>query len=174
MCAADGCHPGNQEPGLGIDAPETVDEREVIPHELVLEMRPVARVRVVDSQMDHDDVTGELHRLAELLLLEIRPMAMAQERRARLAEVSHLVLVPQHPLQLHRMEQLRSLGFHVYVVDGEEKINQVVAEEAREQAGKGTAEPGDGFARYAEGGTTEPSPLFRVKKEGEASEISTS
>ena len=84
-------------------APETVDEREVIPHELVLEVRPVARVRIVDPQMDHDDVPGELHRLAELLLLEIRPVAVAQERRARLPEVPDLVAVPQHFLQPDRI-----------------------------------------------------------------------
>ena len=35
------------------------------------------------------------------------------------------------PLQIHRMEQLRELGFRVHVVDSEEKINQVVAEGAR-------------------------------------------
>ena len=32
------------------------------------------------------------------------------------------------PLQLHRMEQLRKLGFRVYVVDSEEKIKKVISE----------------------------------------------
>lgn len=32
------------------------------------------------------------------------------------------------PLQVHRMEQLRALGFRVYVVDCEEKINRMIAE----------------------------------------------
>ena len=103
VVAADGCHPRDQEPRLGIDAPETVDKREVIPHEFVLEVRPVARVRIVDPQMNHDDVSGELHRLAELFLLEIRPVAVAQERRARLAEVPDLVAVAQQRLQLRRI-----------------------------------------------------------------------
>ncbi|MBR3333552.1 MAG: VRR-NUC domain-containing protein [Clostridia bacterium] len=32
------------------------------------------------------------------------------------------------PLQLHRMEQLRRLGFRVYVVDGEEQIGAMICE----------------------------------------------
>ncbi len=30
------------------------------------------------------------------------------------------------PLQVHRVEQLRALGFRVYVVDSEEKIGEVI------------------------------------------------
>ena len=32
------------------------------------------------------------------------------------------------PLQVHRMEQLRGLGFRVYVVDSEEKIGETLNE----------------------------------------------
>ena len=32
------------------------------------------------------------------------------------------------PLQVHRMEQLRKLGFRVYVVDGEEQIGAMICE----------------------------------------------
>ena len=32
------------------------------------------------------------------------------------------------PLQVHRMEQLRELGFRVYVVDGEEKTGEMLCE----------------------------------------------
>ena len=32
------------------------------------------------------------------------------------------------PLQVHRMEQLRKLGFRVYVVDSEEKIGEMLSE----------------------------------------------
>ena len=32
------------------------------------------------------------------------------------------------PLQVHRMEQLRALGFRVYVVDGVEKIGEMIRE----------------------------------------------
>ena len=32
------------------------------------------------------------------------------------------------PLQVHRMEQLRELGFRVYVVDGEEKTGAMLCE----------------------------------------------
>ena len=32
------------------------------------------------------------------------------------------------PLQVHRMEQLRALGFRVYVVDSEEKIGEMIRE----------------------------------------------
>ena len=32
------------------------------------------------------------------------------------------------PLQVHRMEQLRALGFRVYVVDSEEKIGEMIYE----------------------------------------------
>ena len=53
--------------------------------------------------MDDHNVPGEIHGLAELLLLEIRPVAVAQERCARLAEVPDFVAVPQHFLQPHRI-----------------------------------------------------------------------
>ena len=76
MGAADGRHPGDDEAGLGIDTPQTVNQGEVIPHELILEMRPVARVRIIDTPLDNDDIPGEIHRLPELLLLEIRPVPM--------------------------------------------------------------------------------------------------
>ena len=53
--------------------------------------------------------------------------------RAAFAEVKAPGEKPR-PLQVHRMEQLRKLGFRVYVVDSEEKINLVVTEGTREQA----------------------------------------
>ena len=45
------------------------------------------------------------------------------------------------PLQLHRMEQLRKLGFRVYVVDSEEKIKKVISEGVQGAIGK---PPGEG------------------------------
>ena len=47
--------------------------------------------------------------------------------RVTFAEVKALGEKPR-PLQLHRMEQLRSLGFRVYVVDSEEKIGEILNE----------------------------------------------
>ena len=72
-------------------------------YELVLEVRPVARVRIVDAQVNDHDVPGEIHRLPELFLLEIRPVSVTQERRARLAEVPDLVTVAEHFLQSDRI-----------------------------------------------------------------------
>ena len=36
------------------------------------------------------------------------------------------------PLQVHRMEQLRTLGFRVYVVDSKEAIQRVILSEAKD------------------------------------------
>ncbi len=47
--------------------------------------------------------------------------------RAVFAEVKAPGEKPR-PLQVHRMEQLKSLGFHVYVVDSEEKIGETLNE----------------------------------------------
>ena len=37
------------------------------------------------------------------------------------------------PLQVHRMEQLRTLGFRVYVVDSKEAIQRVILSEAKDR-----------------------------------------
>ena len=47
--------------------------------------------------------------------------------RAAFCEVKALGEKPR-PLQVHRVEQLRALGFRVYVVDSEEKIGEVIRE----------------------------------------------
>ena len=47
--------------------------------------------------------------------------------RAAFAEVKAPGEKPR-PLQVHRMEQLRKLGFRVYVVDSEEKIGEMLSE----------------------------------------------
>jgi len=47
--------------------------------------------------------------------------------RAAFAEVKAPGEKPR-PLQVHRMKQLRELGFRVYVVDSEEKIGEMLSE----------------------------------------------
>ena len=47
--------------------------------------------------------------------------------RAAFAEVKAPGEKPR-PLQVHRIEQLRGLGFRVYVVDREEKIGEMIRE----------------------------------------------
>ena len=103
MGVADGRHAGHQDARLGIGASEAVDEREIILHEVFAVERPVARVGVIDTQVDHHDIARKIHGLPEFLLLHIGPMPLPQQRGPGLPEIAHQIVLAQHTLKLHRV-----------------------------------------------------------------------
>ena len=45
-------HQGDDYPRPGTDAAQRVDQGQVIPHEFIAVIGPVARIRIIDAQMD--------------------------------------------------------------------------------------------------------------------------
>ena len=71
----------------------------IIGNELILIVRPIARVRVIDPEMNHGDVRTESQSLLVLLLLEVGAMPPSEQCSSRLPEVLYLVLRSQLLLQ---------------------------------------------------------------------------
>ena len=65
----------NPYPAIRIRHPESVYQLQIIAYELVPVMGPITGVRVVQSQMNHHPIRSESHRIPELLLLPVRPVA---------------------------------------------------------------------------------------------------
>ena len=71
----------------------------IIGTDLVLIVRPIARIRVIDPEMNHGDVWAESQSLLILLLLEVGAMPPSEQCRSGLSEVLYLVLCSQLLLQ---------------------------------------------------------------------------
>ena len=99
MTMEDGRHQTNPDFCLWIGHAERVDERAIVTNELVAVVRPVARIGVVESEVDHDEVGLEIHRLSELRQLHIGPVAVIEQGGSRVSEVNHFVAVAQQLLQ---------------------------------------------------------------------------
>ena len=67
----------------------------IIGDELILIVRPIARIRVIDPQMNHGDVRAESQGLLVLFLQEVGAMSSSEQGRSRLPEVLYLVLHSQ-------------------------------------------------------------------------------
>ena len=71
----------------------------IIGNELILIVRPIPRIRVIDTEMNHGDIWAESQSLLVLLLLEVGAMPPSEQCRSRLPEVLYLVLRSQLLLQ---------------------------------------------------------------------------
>ncbi len=100
MIRAQGCQFGQDYAHVGIAGPQRVDDGEIVAREFGVVVRPVARVSVVDAEVDDGDVGPEVQRLAELRQLVVGQVAFAQQRGAGMAEVAHFVGVAEQALQL--------------------------------------------------------------------------
>jgi hypothetical protein len=67
----------------------------IIGDELILIVRPIARIRVIDPEMNHGDVWAESQSLLVLLLLEVGAMPRSEQCRSGLSEVLYQVLCSQ-------------------------------------------------------------------------------
>ena len=99
-------HPGNQETSLRIHLAERLHQCTIITDEFIPIVRPVAWVGIVDTQMNHHDISGKCQRILVFLLLGIRTMSLVQQGRSRLTEITYFVLVAQHLLESHRISVL--------------------------------------------------------------------
>ena len=84
--------------GFGIGLVERIYQGEVVVDEVIPEVRPVSRVGIVYAQMNHDDVALETQGVLIFFLLDVRAMAMIQQRRAGFAEVADFIVRPQQSL----------------------------------------------------------------------------
>ncbi len=78
---------------FGVGLSQGVDQGHVVPFELVAIFRPVSRVCVINPEMDYRYVATEFHRLTEFGLVEIGPVAAAQQCSARTSEVAHFIVL---------------------------------------------------------------------------------
>ena len=81
---------------VGVGGAQGVDEGEVVGDELIAVVGPVARVGVVEPEVDDGLVGGEGERVAPRLLVDVGAVPTAQERGSRVPEVAHFVAVAQH------------------------------------------------------------------------------
>ena len=78
---------------------QAVDEGEVVGNELVAVVGPVARVGIVEPQVDDGLVGRKGEGIAPSLLLYVGAVPMAQECGSRVPEVAHAVTFAQHLCQ---------------------------------------------------------------------------
>ena len=95
---------------MGVDCAERIDEGEIIGDKFVAIVRPVARIGVVDAQMDHGNIGTKLQRGAKFGLIKIRTMAATQQSGAGFAKVLHLIAFAEQTLQHDGVSLLLSVG----------------------------------------------------------------
>ena len=103
VVVADGREMRYEDAHLWVHLSQGVDEMQIIGYKLIAVIGPVAWVGVVDAEMHHSDIGCERLRCVPLSLLEIRHVAVCQQCGRRPPEVSHLIGVAQHTLQLRRI-----------------------------------------------------------------------
>ncbi len=106
VTVSDGRHASQDKAHLGVGGAQGVHQREIVSHELITIVGPIAWVCVVDAQVDHGYVALESHGLPELLLPYVWSMPMIQQRGTRFAEIAHFILVAQHLLKLYRIGEM--------------------------------------------------------------------
>ena len=75
-----GSHTSNQATYPGINIPKRLNQLEVIAHKLIFIIRSVARIRIINSQMDQHYICIEIFCLLIFRLYHIRPMSFGEQR----------------------------------------------------------------------------------------------
>ena len=117
VAVENGRHQANPNPCLRIRHTERVDERTVIADELIAVVRPVARVGIVQPQMNDDEVGFEVESLSELRQLRIRPVAVTEQGGSRVAKVSDVEALAQQLLQHNRIGGVLAVAQAVAIGD---------------------------------------------------------
>ena len=76
MTVGQWCHSSQQETNLRIHLTEGLHQRTIITDEFIPIVRPISRVCIVDTQMNHHDVTGKSQSILIFLLLSIWTMSL--------------------------------------------------------------------------------------------------
>ena len=94
-------HACQEEAHLRVHLAEGLHERTIVANELVAIVGPVARVGIIDAQVDDHNVAGKGQGILVFLLLGVRAVSVVEQGSSGLAEVAHFVCIAQHSLQLH-------------------------------------------------------------------------
>ena len=87
MAVEDGCHPAYEDASLGVHREEGIYQRAVVGNELLLPVRPVARVGVIETEVDDDPVGLEVEGLMELRQVDVGAVAFVEEGGSRVSEI---------------------------------------------------------------------------------------
>ena len=98
MAVEDGRHRANPDFRLRIHGAKRVDQSAIVADEVVAVVRPVARVGVVQSEVDNHPIGLEIKGFLIFVNLRVGPMTAVEQRRTRVAEVPNVVLVAQQVL----------------------------------------------------------------------------
>ena len=101
MAVGQWSHARQEETYLRVHLTEGLHQGTIIADKLIPIVRPIAWIGVVDAEVDDHDVAGKGQGILVFLLLGVGAMSVVQECSTGLAEVTHLVLVAQHALELH-------------------------------------------------------------------------
>ena len=101
MAVGQWSHARQEETYLRVHLTEGLHQCTIIADKLIPIVRPIAWIGVVDAEVDDHDVAGKGQGILVFLLLGVGAMSVVQECSTGLAEVTHLVLVAQHALELH-------------------------------------------------------------------------
>ena len=115
MTMPDRRHQTNPNLRLRIRHTERVNQCEIVGNKIVGIIRPVARVRIVQAEMNHHHVSLKSQSITKLLLVHIRTMSTTKQCRTRMAEIAHIVSIAQQLLQLHRISLRLTLGKSVTI-----------------------------------------------------------
>ena len=100
MAMEDGSKATDPHVALWVGLPESGDQCQIVLHELIPVVGPVAWIGVVQSQMDDDFVPCELQGRLVFLRLVIRTMAMPKQCCSTSPEIPHFVALTQQLLKL--------------------------------------------------------------------------
>ena len=84
---------------------QTVDELAVVVFEFVAEVRPIARVGIVQPEMYDRDISTEFQGFAVFFLFVVGTVSVSEECGSAFSEIPDFIVVAEHPLQLCRIGQ---------------------------------------------------------------------
>ena len=82
----------------GLKTRKRVDQCQIIPDKKIPIVGPVSRIRIINTQMNDNDVSGKSQRLLKLFLLHIRTVTFIQQSRSGFPEISNDIPLTQHAL----------------------------------------------------------------------------
>ena len=74
-----GSHSRHQDTHLRIDYTERVDQRQIVSDEIITIIGPVARIGIIDTQMNHNNISREGQCPLKFLLSDIGTMPFIQQ-----------------------------------------------------------------------------------------------
>ncbi|GFI07475.1 hypothetical protein IMSAGC006_02232 [Muribaculaceae bacterium] len=100
---ADRGHVGHYDAHVGVHRAQGVGEPQIVAHECVAVIGPVARVGVVGAEMDHGYVRRKLKCMREFCRLAVRVVAFPEQCGTVAPEVAHLIAFAKRLLQARRI-----------------------------------------------------------------------